>query len=384
MLFVGSGASVDFGLPLMNKFFADFFSGADYNIEEKLQTGSFEADAKDEEFIAVLLYFLYKDEKTMNLERLLEHAQNRLDILQAVKGNNSPELIDAFNFLLASESGFKATDTIGKEKIFTGDFIKKYVKKFEDAIKTISISLYKVYDKNLSGKREAIKNRYHPIFSMLNGCNEHNIAVFTTNYDRVLDVYLENWCEKLDRHLITCFEPISRKNHDLFMLGKKLSSKMVAGLRNYHGPPSKPKLSYFNLHGSVAWLPRDKNIFYVKKGVAHRDYSKDEIPLAVPVVSKGDNKPAICKVMYQFFFDYLASTNLQKIVSIGFSFNDEEITQKVAESISERGVKLIIVNPDFDSTQHAILSMVPKEKIHIIKYKVGDDEVLPKLQMALR
>lgn len=376
-VFVGAGASVSLGFPLMTGFFSKLFRGMDfYDILRKKEF--FPADARGEDFLLELLFFAITE--TTDITEFMEGGKNPpIDLEDFITGVLSqigvldklrvtdPELAKAYKFVLASDRGFKLRDRVGGAELIGGDLVETYKAKFAEAIRYIKKALYKVY--SFPDEKKAIpevKSLYHGFFSALVAKPGNTIPVFTTNYDKILDIYFDNFAG-----------PLRVTYSSSFRVGGRYGVYNPRGLVY----ETQKKIHYFNLHGSISWVPSGDTVVYRPGTPVDYPGEDKDIPLAVPVISKGSQMHPVCQDMYEFFKAYVLSGRVQTLIVIGFSFRDIDIKNIIGTALETKNLNVIIIDPAFETQSPFSDSF--RERVKVIPTRFDADDMLSKFQEIL-
>jgi hypothetical protein len=353
LLFLGSGASVPFGLPTMKKLVELFEM-------ERLRTPK--RHSIDNEFMRRLYRYI---------KRILISTNGYADLESVFS-----IIEDISNNIEYKELGFSPTYVLSKyEKVLRGKKISS-VKEQKAAINLLK--MYKTFVRDqckVKGPMEerisevykelfdALGNKYN-YFESLKGNDGKDYRygfcpIYTTNYDSEIETY---------------WRGIALIN-DLWKDEKGIK---VLDVGNISSDAIDIKL--VKLHGSLNW-------FKLKDGkVVNLDFYQERYGKQ-PVEGELMLYPLRQKDLYlDPWFDLFKGfkydlSRIKNWISIGYSFNDEFITNIFKEILKNHTHKLIIVSPHVDEIVTNVFS--DYENIGKVKGKFGEKETISKILSEL-
>jgi hypothetical protein len=343
IVFVGAGASVGFDMPLMNAFFSKYFPnfGA-----ETFKGLSLNRPIKGDD---ILLHCISKMEETQisdaintRQSQLSVDLEKLLEFMEEVKNNlirpSDPKVLTALNLAITAKHASLNPEgnPVG---FYSEDLWRDFVYEIESSYKILVRKLYEVYGRKPDASLGVdVKNTYDPLFNTIADKVRGSIAVFTTNYDLVLDLYLKNNYRKYDRLYTHGFAPSGSDGRKRW------------GLENYLKKTDAPVISYFNLHGSVLWERNGLDWIYNEPEEGVPNISSDEqVALEAPVIGKGTLP--ICQSMYDFYNAVLMASDKKPryFFAVGYSFRDELLADLTAAHIvNNPDMKFIHISPTND------------------------------------
>jgi SIR2-like domain len=341
LIFLGSGASVPFGLPTMRGL-VDYFEN---HLERKAKNGS----AKE-------ILTLYREIK-QNLQKVHDNVdlESIFSILYAIERDTKySDLPFIFNYIFSKFKGLKNSSIFTNQEIENAAKLLILYKNFVRKECTINHDLYdddisQIYD----GFLKAISFSYDEPFH-----------IYTTNYDRVIETY---WEGKED------INDLFKKTGGLEELDVGLLSSAAA------------RIKLVKLHGSLDWFKLTTG-----KIVRSSDYKRSKIggsrvegeQMLYPIQQKDLYRYPWYDIFKQFKIDLSKTRNW---IVIGYSFNDEFIRNMFLEMLNQDGQnsRMLIVHPRAKD----IIKKFQWESIQKIKPisdKLGPDSTLKEIVKVLR
>ena len=331
VIFIGAGASVEFGMPLMSGFFGKYFN--DYN-PEHLKSLASSANLTDDNLLALFILdyaekynAIKKGEFEVDLENLLNYiieCQNSIKKKDNIKNSN---LLNILNLAVLSRYGL-GTDI--KTELL--DIWNDFKLKVDSLINTLLMRLYTVYNINFENVNlcNTIVGRYEMFFRHLleRETIKGNIYIFTTNYDPCLDLFFKMGDSNYNRTFVDGIH--------------KVSGSRFWDLSNYIPNTQSTIIALFNLHGSILWTKSNGRIYKRKLDESNMMDSVDKISLIPPYIKKPDKPPF--KEMYDFYNLICSNEQLRYYISIGYSFRDEEIRKNTADGLNKNKSKILHIN----------------------------------------
>jgi len=323
ILFIGAGASVNFGFPLMNNFFSNYFPNFGLNTLKDLE---FKPNLKGNDIILLCMYYLYENqiiERSENIKTDLEEVlQLMIDIRENINKPDNPNLLKALNLAIIAKYGENVKNDIENNNFFKTDLWKNFSKEIDKSIEKLTLGLYKIYGKIENENIEIkLKESYFPLFDIISELTRGNIMVFTTNYDPVLDIFLKNNSNKYDRIFVNGFKYDNQIKRNLWKF------------QNYFLKTDSNVISYFNLHGSVLWEKEGNNwIYHEPSEFKEIDYFENAL-IKPPIVKI--SKESIFMNIYDFYTEILKNQKPKFFITIGFSFRDTDILEITKKHIKE-------------------------------------------------
>lgn len=295
-LFLGAGASVQFGNPATKTF------------KEQL----IEKNMFDEQFLPLLKLKSFPD-----IEYVLQCLKEIREL-----GNNQ-----LGKFLYNNEFVFEMKSLIQNETLpqSTTKFFINSVEVYYNQIMIYLFETYKIAEKEESKLKKFFDGLFGIIYPYSN-----RIDVGTTNYD----LSVETFCNLggSDYHIIDGFEFID--NH--YNWNQKVFDKT----------DEKIKYVYLHkIHGSLNWVGRDSNIIKHAKipNFLPIGSNQEYNAIIAPTLSPKDayEKEPFSSLL-KFYSEKLLNSDV--CIVIGFSFRDDDITKYFKEFV-DKGKHLIIISP---------------------------------------
>jgi len=341
VIFVGAGASVYFDMPLMKEFFSRYFSNFSINSFKNLVL---QRPIKGDDVILHCMSTMAEyhidnaiktkqEDLTVDLEDLIKFM---LDVKNNLARPTDSNLLTALNLAITAKypdlNAKKDSNTFYSENLW-----RDFVNEIDTSFKKLTRKLYDVYgrkpDDDLVNK---INETYEPFLKEIAVHNRGGIAVFTTNYDLCLDVFLKKEKSMYDRPISNGF---ARTNAD---------ERKHWAINNYYKMTDAPIISYFNLHGSVLWKKvKDGWVYYEPDEGMPEITHDDQVALEAPVIGKGTL--AICESMYNFYASMLNNNSPKYFITIGYSFRDDILADlTAAHFLRNPNIKFIYISPTQD------------------------------------
>lgn len=342
IIFIGAGASVGFGKPLMQDFFRRYFNEFTKDALKKRIEGKKNIQGDDLLSLCILNFIEEKGlDKTQELRVDLEDLLSYLvDVRDEIKHfvNTKEGLSNALNLALSARFGLENLKSIIEDNTSLINIWKDFTSNINDAIDYLIIRLYEVYDINIEEHSliNEISNRYRIFFNYIidNFMQENgNIVVFTTNYDPCLDIFFE---KEGSNYYRVC----------LLGLDKRVRIETWS-LNNYVIPTNTPVFALFNLHGSVLWTEIDHARATRRNLDEPLDVSKikiEKIGLAPPVLYKEELE--IFRDLYNVYEKMCRNSTTRYFISIGYSFRDKRIVNMTVDGLGYNESKIINISPN--------------------------------------
>ncbi len=374
IVFIGAGASVRFGMPLMNDFFRQFVPNFS---RETVLNVKVEKNMSPEDILLMCIreVYLKEIESTSNtfspdLEHVLSYTEKLLKILK--KPPIDIEYSQALKFAILDKYGPGLSEDLNRTDYFSQYLWGDFTQKLQEIYQKLTIGLYGVYGTVLNDeKKKEVISVYDRFFEKICSRYKGNIMIFTTNYDPCLDIYFTEGydVEKYEKFFKNGFRRIDnnfRKWH----------------ARHYFGSSKSSIIGYFNLHGSVLWKNNNGIACWNKpsEGIPEiQDIS--EAQLVLPLVNKGTG--LLTTKMYRYYETVLSQQAECDFICIGYSWRDKDLvsmTRNFLDKLTVRRYIYVDLYPDtgFENLyEKGILGIEPKRKnkYKFIKQKFGDDEM---------
>ena len=305
-LFFGAGASAPFGLPVMR-----------------------ESVKKLKRLV---------DEKVMSLHGGWEILKKYIDNFIKFEHFTFEELMEIIQCIIGIEYLHRISGVpLSRFLPVNGEQIKKEIEKAKDADRILKEFIYKTYSRNI-GLSE-IREIYDPFFNIfLSKKVKFELNwIFTTNYDRVLEKYLKS------------------KFGNRFYDGFNKEKENWEGFYNYNEYP----IILAKLHGSIDWV-MDLESGDIKKTPPTLMPVKPD--LAKEIILYPYKKTTVTAQPFLSLFNFFsrALDESSIFVFVGYSFNDDTITEMVKYSLSKknRNLKIIIIDPNAENIKERVFSDV--------------------------
>ena len=319
LLFLGAGASVQFGMPTTKEFKNKLFATPELKdqgtVEKILKIQEF----KDHEIMKELLNVPdYKD-----IEHVLRGIKDIEDIGKCGK--------KFLNFLKTSDKQHLRLDfdRMLKELDLCKKIINKYVYEFYS------------FDKN---EIEKIKTHYD---SLLESIFDGKINIVTTNYDQIIEEYVRHTKGKT---------PCDGFKHD------ESINKNVFRQDNFdENQNDVDTINIYKLHGSLNWKKINDDI--IRQDIEEQNREESENILIYPTLDPKDGldgEPFAS--INDKFEEHMDITDV--CVVVGYSFRDCHINDIFKQFVMS-GKKLIIVSPTVESDLQNVDFISDENSAHI-------------------
>jgi len=303
-LFFGAGASAPFGLPVMREGVKKLKKLVDEKVVS-LQGGW-----------KVLKKYI---DKFINSENFT--FEDLMEIIQRIVG---------IDYLISKYplTGFLPMND---------DRMKILVEQAKDADEKLKTFIYDTYGRRVD--LNLVRKIYDPFFNIFLSKKEKFELkwIFTTNYDRVLEEYLKS------------------KFGNRFYDGFNKEKENWEGFYNYNEYP----IILAKLHGSIDWV-MDLESGDIKKTPPTLMPVKPD--LAKEIILYPYKKTTVTAQPFLSLFNFfsLALDESSIFVFVGYSFNDDTITEMVKYSLSKknRDLKIIIIDPNAENIKERVFSDV--------------------------
>ncbi|MDO7977730.1 SIR2 family protein [Oceanotoga teriensis] len=273
---------------------------------------------------------------TKNIEKELSKENKFKNVVSEIKEEIGEENFNIESFLSNIES---KRNVIGKGNLNGLD--KDGFDKLIENVKKQIINIISVHKKII--ENDSIKNLIHVDFAEWIGRadRKYPIEIFTTNYDYLFELGLENKSIPYYDGFTGSFNPFFNSN----------------SIENMKFLPNQTKL--WKIHGSLGWKLIDKKVL-------RKDSTQEDI-LIYPSVLKYDNSR---KLPYISLMDRLSNFLKQSdtiLIILGYSFGDEHINERIITALNSK------------TTAHVFVLFY--DKIDKDNYSLKESSVIAKLAM---
>jgi hypothetical protein len=273
---------------------------------------------------------------TENIEKELSKENNFRNVVSEIKEEIGEENFNIESFLSNIES---KRNVIGKGNLNGLD--KDGFDKLIENVKKQIINIISVHKEII--EKDSIKNLIHVDFAEWIGRadRKYPIEIFTTNYDYLFELGLENKSIPYYDGFTGSFNPFFNSN----------------SIENMKFLPNQTKL--WKIHGSLGWKLIDKKVL-------RKDSNQEDI-LIYPSVLKYDNSR---KLPYISLMDRLSNFLKQSdtiLIILGYSFGDEHINERIITALNSK------------TTAHVFVLFY--DKIGKDNYSLKESSVIAKLAM---
>ena len=315
-LFLGAGASMPCGFPDTVQFKTDLEDHLKANLKNHLKVNP-ENNLKtnpDGQMALVLTKSGYAD---------IENLLSDLEELEQIDSNRGWQLLKKFMHLKYVNNDNPNTDSLDFNQVL------QECKKYEQKIKK---RIYQEY----SWKREQddnLKQLYDNVFAILHN-SEDEIHICTTNYDRVMEHYIDK-----NKSLIRIdgFTNDVSERKDLF--DPKVFNT------SYDHKSNNTKCYLYKLHGSLNWIqhPDNEKIWQREDVETYQDGSNFVI---YPTKSKEETR--YVKEPYSTLMKKFREciSNSDVFIVIGYSFRDDIINKQFKKFLNKDHTKIFVISPD--------------------------------------
>ncbi len=354
ILFLGAGASKPFGIPTMVDMSNEFENKAD----------GLKEDVKELYWDIKAALNLKDLEDILTVLNTLSEKQNPLVSYLSMFLLEPPDLAELLiNRAIPSLSQLARTfiDTIGRDKI--EDAISPYIKrpagpKLSGGLK-LEITKF-IRRSCIIRKEEELKLVYNKLFDILRQHSTHSFNIFTTNYDLVIDKYIEN-------------------------LGVSYYGGFKNGVWHPEGYTENVIFKIFKLHGSIDQCLEDDRII-----------KRDNIPLDLPAetVSGAMLKELMIYPMrekkiwndpfFELFIHFKKCLELPEefCVVIGYSFEDEHIRNIFFDAVKRNPeIRIFMLDPQAEQIRNDLEPI--KGNIEPIEGEFGEESVFEDLKQKV-
>ena len=262
------------------------------------------ADTKiDGRSISNITKIIVKNDNYTDVEKLYDGIDRMLRIR-----NDSPNVKPIFLVLHGSDSTFSGT--------------LKELEHLKSVIRDILLESFVINDDT----RGSIGSVYDRIWSVMRNGGTDEFAVFTTNYDSVM----ESYADTNDLEIVNGFKPYRHL------------SRIWDGKWARHTP--QPPLYLTKLHGSVHWHENANGKIVETGGITQRNTRRDI--MIAPTEGAKDYSKEPFLTLVDYFRESLKKVEM--LLVIGFSYRDAEINEIIKRRLDE-GMLLISVSPSASS-----------------------------------
>jgi hypothetical protein len=356
VLFIGAGASVSFGMPVMNQFFSSYFP--DFSVDTLLAFKP-KKDMDVRDIILLCMKEYYRVKQTYDLEDVIAY----IDSIKSLLSKPSDTYLAALKLVMLDNYGPGLKTEIDPKSIFSDDIINNFKSKVERAQEILTLGLFDVYGKRIEPPtRTLINETYSRLFDLITKAYPGNIMVFTTNYDPCLDIFLKKRSFPVD---FRKFVKTGFGNEE----GKKVGRW---SFNKYFENSNVPIVGYFNLHGSVLWK-KESNAIYCNAPNKIPDVTDiKNAQLAMPLVDKGQDE--FSGKMYSIYNAILDHKNNYTFICIGYSWRDERLRRLTTTNLSKKpDSKIIYIDLDPNPNR---LQGIKSQKIIRVPGRFEDPKVL--------
>jgi hypothetical protein len=302
VLFTGAGANYSLGLPITQV------------LLEKIKNGHYKFDNPYNEFFT-----------TITQETDVKDIEHIWSILEKLEKTN--DINKNFKFF----GNYSKMQIFGKNLNWSD--IYKRVRVLKEKIEDI---LFREYTLPIEKEHPAYEY-YSAVINYLLTINEEKnltkIPIFTTNYDRVLDVVGYKYEEEKNVNIIDGF-------------GGSRLRPTVWNRTNYNKFLNRSNLIIYKLHGSLSWkISSDKKIENVLIESPSRNHITHPSSLLIYPGEEKEPKNEPFKTIHNHLINYLEKAKL--CISIGFAFRDSYIRKIFIKAMANNPeLKLAIVTPN--------------------------------------
>jgi hypothetical protein len=342
LVFLGSGASVPFGLPTMREMVEYFES----YLEKNAPNGSAQK---------ILEY--YREIKA-NLQKVHDNVdlESIFSVLYIIERDTKfSDLPFVFNHILS-----KFNKELKNTHIFTReerDIASKLLISYKEFVREKCAINHNLYDDN-------IKQIYDDFFKTISYAADEPYHIYTTNYDRVLETY---WEGKEDIN-------------DLFKIERGIETLDIGRLSN-----AIERIKLVKLHGSLDWFKLGTGQI-IRSSDSNRPKIGGKIVEGEQMLYPIQQKDLYIYPWYDIFkqFKYDLSKTRNWIV-IGYSFNDEFIRNMFLEVFRQerQGSRMLIIHPRSKEIVQKFLWQDIRN-IEPISAKLGQKETPEKITKAIK
>ncbi|MDQ3884931.1 MAG: SIR2 family protein [Thermoproteota archaeon] len=305
-LFLGAGASVPFGKPTTKELRAELID--EYSKRPKTND--------PEGWLNRLLYSILSFDKFEDIEHVLQSLKE----------------IDDF-FLKSQQYGGRYLQSIIHEyspDIYVKYQFSEYLKLTEPQRKRIEEHIFHKYRWERAYD-EALGQVYEPLFGEIKKYSKDVIHVFTTNYDRAIEMY----CSKPDRKC---------RRIDGFRVDEYTKTSIWDGNFDYPLVDGITNVCLYKLHGSLNWKKHESGRIEAtieETPISDPNYVEDM--LIYPTLSpKGGQEFEPYKTIREKFKKFMDKVGI--CIVIGFSFRDEHINSIFSDFLKFGKRTLIVVS----------------------------------------
>lgn len=376
---LGAGVSKPLGIPISKELFKGVKNGLEqkhldilnifrlmYNAENYLRNKNMKTnivgdiEEVDVEYVLSVLEYLKK---------VLDSRKLYIDIGKLYSDSREDFEFILFIFTYSSISNNLNCEINDKELSDPGKFISDKIVCFKNYLQSLKVELPElrehirkhIYDKlkSVTLSTGSVVNYYEILFRIKEMKQNPNckLIIFTTNYDLTIE---------------TAFYEGSLNGNFYFGMNPKMGRYVIPdNVQQIKNGIYSSKVSLIKLHGSLDWIIGD--IDEEKRIVKAAPIENPEsVYLIYPGLKnmEGTEYPEIFqrtyKMLQKVFYDFLIDEKID-LISIGYSFRDEEIYSIIRKALEQnKGLKLYSITPSFpdDSFFESLKELYPKRVIH--------------------
>lgn len=235
------------------------------------------------------------------------------------------------NWTLTLEEYFTQIEFFTKSLKYDRKLNTKFYERLSSARKNLFQALSAVLE-------EAIPGDSHPYHSSIVEMLQRGDAIFSFNYDTLIDLALKN--------------KGSEKWNPEKGYGFPLKSKCkIIGAEHWKpsNPSSPDSIKLLKLHGSVHWKIKDDNSEIELKQRTHKQYQKPQFSIIPPEWNKSEKDSPIYKRLWSLATEALSKAS--NIVLVGYSFSNNDLHSLALFRLAVRNPlkRIVIVNPNQDA-----------------------------------
>ena len=183
--------------------------------------------------------------------------------------------------------------------------------------------------------QEHLNNLYNDIFSIMHQSDD-GIHVFTTNYDQVMERYIDDENNTLSR--VDGFTYNTNVQKFLF------DPKAFSSNQQDNNDTNEEKCYLYKLHGSLNWVWHDGNI---RRREDNEKRPEDERDVVIfPTLSPKDNyyEQIPFNTLRKQFQERVQKTDV--FIVVGYSFRDDLINKSFVEFLSREKTMMFVISPN--------------------------------------
>jgi len=382
IIFLGAGASKPFGIPTMKEFVEEFekeLKGKDSNyrgtsdelriyknIRTNIQRLNVDVD------LEALLSILDGRSQGVDPKKFGVMGAHYIDYivrtLQPFDWSNAKKVSDRGYVLPPQMTPILSPNPTAKE---LSNKLRNFIK--DRCTKVDTKKILEVYDRFFTALVDAIK-----INSLNISCQEDNmpypaINIFTTNYDRCVEIYCKERGIKLERG----FKYNKSK-------GKSILDTHIVNNAEFLNTSRSKDIGLFKLHGSIDWRKIGDDIveLFVPADQGDRTIDDEKIEREV-MIYPGERKDTERDPFYYMFYFLKRELECKNIcLVIGYSFRDGPINSIFFDAVKRNPkLKIILLDPNANEIVDKRLDLI-KDNVTPIKGEFGNGKILEELPIG--